>query len=86
MATYVFQASLLNDPSIPAPGSPSDVGNFPNTKSTFIPNSIMDNRILKNGNQFTATGLNGLYYYNNYTTGVNPPLILVSKTLGGAIT
>lgn len=59
----------------------SDTGtNFPLTRSTWFPNSLLNNRALQHGDQFTASGMDAIYLKNNYTTGVYKFLDYVSGT------
>ncbi len=54
--------------------------NFKFTRSTFFPDILRDNRILKHGNTFTVSGEPALYLLNNYTTGTFKFLDYVSGT------
>lgn len=57
-----------------------DSVNFPSTRSTWFPNNLNDNRKLTHGAQFTAKDFEGLYLNNNFTTGPNAFLTLISVT------
>ena len=46
--------------------------------SSWMPGLLRGNYVLKDGNTLVAYGLQGRYLYDNYTTGTDPLLILVS--------
>lgn len=82
MPTITFQVNLnqVNTNNIPAPGSSTDPSsNLPSTFSTWFPDLLRDNRALKHGTQFTATGLYANYLLNNYTSGSTAILTVVSN-------
>ena len=62
------------------PVAPSDAAtNFKNTRSSWLPTSLNNNINLKDGDTFTVTSISEIVYLtNNYTTGSNPPLEIVT--------
>ena len=54
---------------------------FKDTRSTWFPNNIMDNRQLEDGDQFTVYNTEALHLKNNFTEGVNAFLTVVSEGL-----
>lgn len=78
--TIVFEVTLNNAIGVKQPWNTLG-DNIPFTKSTWLPNQLLNNYDLKHGDRFTATGLEAVYLRDNYTTGVNPPLKIISQTL-----
>ena len=50
----------------------TEQSNFKNTRSTWKPGLIIDNRALKHGDTFTVTGQKGLYLRDMYGIGYAP--------------
>lgn len=81
MASVTFQVNL-ETPSLLAhsqPVSPTDTTVFRDTRSTWLPNYLVNNRALKDGDQFTVTSSTLIKYLKDtYTTGDDPLLEVVS--------
>lgn len=55
--------------------------NHSSTRTTWFPGlTAAENRALKHGDQFTANGKKAIYLKNEYTTGANPVLKVISVT------
>lgn len=81
MATVVFQVNLATPNALSTDAYIQDPTSLQKTfRSTFFPDALLDNHVLKNGNQFTATGENAEYLIKNYTTGSSPLLTIISNT------
>ena len=87
--TYTFTVNLkvLNRYSGLHPDACTQQTNFQETidnrgnyMSTWLPGLTRDNHNNKNGDTVVAYGLQGKYLNDNYTTGDNPILTLVSIT------
>jgi len=50
-------------------------------RSTWFPNHILNNRQLKQGDQFTVSGSEAVYLEDNYTTGDFAILSVISSGL-----
>lgn len=83
MPTIVFEVNLetVRRLSSSLPVAPTDaVDNFRLTRSTWFPDIQMDNRKLKHGDQFTVTGKRAMHLKNNFTTGDDAFLKVISQT------
>lgn len=79
--TYTFTVNLkvLSRYSWAHPTSTQEgVDNTATQISSWMPGLLRGNYVLKDGNTLVAYGLQGRYLYDNYTTGTDPLLILVS--------
>lgn len=84
MPTIVFEVDLetpLRRSHVEPNTLRSEADNYQETRSTFIPNSLRNNRALKHGDTFSATGLEAVYLRDNYTTGDYACLTVVSTSL-----
>lgn len=82
MATITFQVNLetVNRYSSSLPNAPSDnIDNLRATRSTWFPDVMNNNRALKHGDQFTLSGLQALYLKNNFTSGADAFLTVVTE-------
>ena len=84
MPTIVFEVDLetvLRESHASASTLRAEADNFRTTRSTWFPNDLLNNRELKHGDQFTATGLDAVYLRDNFTSGDHAFLNVVSTTL-----
>jgi hypothetical protein len=81
MATIVFQINLATERLSSDQYIQDPTGIQKSFRSTFLPDVLVNNHILKDGNQFTATGDNAQYLKTLYTTGSNPLLTIISNTI-----
>ena len=82
MPTITFQVNLNNPHALDwsQPYTTAEAGNFTSTRVTWLPDFLRDNYELKNGDQFTVTGLKALYLKNNYTSGEFNILTVISQS------
>jgi hypothetical protein len=78
--TITFQVNLTppNSLSWSQPFASSFASTIPSQISTWFPDLILDNHDLKNGNQFTVSGIRAIYLKNNFTTGPYAFLTVIS--------
>jgi len=84
MHEIVFEVNLetvSRNSHAPAQTLRSEGDYFKNTRSTWFPNNIMNNRQLVDGNQFTVYNEEALYLKNNFTEGDDAFLSVVSEGL-----
>jgi hypothetical protein len=82
MPTIVFEVNLEVDrQSVNVPVATSaEADNLRTTRSTWFPDIQNDNRQLKHGDQFTVTGKRAMHLKNNFTTGDDALLKVISQT------
>lgn len=76
--TFRVNLANLNELAHKPPYNQTDGANFPYTRSTWIPDFLINNRALKHGDTFTESGAKALYLKNTYTTGAFKCLDYVS--------
>ena len=84
MATIVFSVNLatpLRDSHAPPSNLRAEGNNFENTRSSWMPNDLKNNRQLEHGDTFTVSGARAQYLKDTYTTGDYPLLTIVSETM-----
>lgn len=84
MPTITFrvnlEAPLRNEhPDVNTLRTESD--NLENTRSTWFPDKLRNNRALKHGDEFTVSGKDAVYLKANYTTGDYALLTIVEEGL-----
>lgn len=82
MPTITFQVNLetVNSLTHKQPYNSSEGGNFKETRVTWFPDILRNNRELKNGDEFTVSGENALYLKNNFTSGEFKFLDIIEET------
>jgi hypothetical protein len=78
--TFQVNLATVNLLNSKQPYGSDNGSNFPTTRSTWFPNSLLNNRALKHGDTFTASGSDAIYLKNNFTTGTFKFLDYVSGT------
>ncbi len=84
MPTIVFEVDLetVSRESHASPNTLRSEGdNLRETRSTWFPDDLLNNRELKHGDQFTADGLTAVYLRDNFTEGVDAFLNIISTTI-----
>lgn len=85
MPTITFRVNLetVDRYSSSLPNAPTDnVDNFRTTRSTFFPDFVNRNRAMQHGDEFTLTGREALYLKDNFTSGDNAFLTIVTEIPG----
>lgn len=68
--TFQVNLSTVNNYSAKQPYNLTTEGaNFPLTRSTWLPNILINNYALKHGDTLVVSGVPALYLLNNYTSG-----------------
>lgn len=68
--TFRVNLETVNKYSARQPYNLLDDGdNFRDTRSTWFPDRLINNRKLKHNDEFTVSGMNSLYLRDNYTEG-----------------
>lgn len=82
MPTITFRVNLetLNLAAASQPFTAAESTNFRKTRSTWLPDLLKDNRALKHGDTFTASGEKAVYLKDNYTAGEFKCLDIVTET------
>lgn len=83
MPSIIFEVNLetVKRLSSNLPVAPTDsVDNFRTTRSTWFPDLGLDNRKLKHGDRFTLTGKQAMYFKNNFVTGDDAFLKIITET------
>lgn len=82
MPTITFRVNLeaVNNLSDKQPYNQSEGTNFKETRNTWFPDILLNNRKLKHDAEFTLSGENAMYLKNNFTSGVFKFLDIVSET------
>lgn len=84
MATIQFRVNLetpLHKSHVAPTQTYTEANNFRNTRDTWFPDDLNNNRQLQHGDTFTVSGEEALYLKNNYTSGDYAILSVVSETL-----
>ena len=84
MPTIVFEVDLetVSRQSHVAPTNTlSEADNYKETRNTWFPDDILNNRKLKHGDQFTVDGVTAVYLRDNFTEGVNAFLNIISTSI-----
>lgn len=81
MATIVFRVNLetVNELTHKPPYNQTEGVNFKNTRVTWFPNNLRNNREIKHGVEFTAYDEEAIYLKNNFTSGTYKFLDIVSE-------
>ncbi len=84
MPTIVFEVDLetvARQSHVAPTNTRSEADNYQETRSTWFPDDLRNNRELKHGDQFTVDGLTAVHLRDNYTEGVDAFLIIISSTI-----
>jgi hypothetical protein len=84
MATITFSVNLetpLRNSHAPASNLRTEGDNFEDTRNTWFPNDLLDNRKLQHGDEFTVSGARAKYLKDTYTTGDYALLTIVTDTM-----
>lgn len=69
MPTITFQVNLSNRADWSNPFTLAEADNFKNTKVTWFPDFLRNNRELKHGDEITVSGRQAIYLRDNFTSG-----------------
>jgi len=84
MATITFRVNLetpLRNEHAPVSNLRVEDNNFRETRDSFMPNDLLNNRELKHGDEFTVSGQRAKYLKDTYTSGDYALLTVVSESM-----
>jgi len=84
MATIEFRVNLetaLRESNVPVTNLRAEGDNFRETRDSWFPNDLRNNRMFKHGDTFTVSGRRAKYLKDNYTSGAYPLLTIVSESM-----
>ncbi len=84
MPTIVFEVDLetvLRQSHVAPTDTRAEADNYKETRITWFPDNLLNNRSLRHGDQFTVDGLNAIYLRDNFTEGDSAFLNILSTTI-----